>query len=39
MRIVEGDFCAYDQIEFVAGAMIAVALELGLRGRETGPTV
>jgi hypothetical protein len=37
MRVVVGDSCAYDQIEFVAGAMIAVALGLGVLSRETGP--
>ena len=37
MRVVVGDCCAYDQIEVVAGAMIAVALGLGVLSRETGP--
>ena len=35
-RVVVGDSCAYDQIEDVAGAMIAVALGLALLGWETG---
>jgi hypothetical protein len=38
MQVVEPVACAYDQIEVVAGAMIAVALELGLLGWVTGLT-
>jgi hypothetical protein len=36
MRVVEPVACAYDQMEVVAGAMIAVALGLALLGWETG---
>jgi hypothetical protein len=36
MRVVEPVACAYDQIEVVAGEMIAVALGLALLGWETG---
>jgi hypothetical protein len=37
--VVECRYCAYDQIEFVAGAMIAAALGPKLMGWATGPKV